>query len=67
MEEFDNLKIEHAFMKAIFMNYQKRSKRSQLKQWDLYKKQVGELFRKHLSPIGKMKSCINYTWKPINE
>jgi hypothetical protein len=29
MEEFDNLKMEHAFMKAKLLIYQKRSKRSQ--------------------------------------
>jgi hypothetical protein len=28
MEEFDNLKMEHAFMKAKLLIYQKRSKRS---------------------------------------
>ncbi len=30
MEEFDNLKMEHAFMKAELLIYQKRSKRSQV-------------------------------------
>ncbi len=29
MEEFDNLKMEHAFMKVELLIYQKRSKRSQ--------------------------------------
>jgi hypothetical protein len=28
MEEFDNFKMEHALMKAKFLTYQKRSKRS---------------------------------------
>jgi hypothetical protein len=31
MEEFDNLKMEHAFMKAELLIYQKRSKRNQTK------------------------------------
>jgi hypothetical protein len=31
MEEFNNLKIKHAFMKAELLIYQKRSKRSQAK------------------------------------
>jgi len=43
MEEFDNLKMEHAFMKVALLIYQKRSKRSQAKQWELYKEQVGEI------------------------
>jgi hypothetical protein len=32
MEEFDNLKMEHVFMKVELLNYQKRSKRNQSKQ-----------------------------------
>jgi hypothetical protein len=31
MEEFDNLKMEHAFMKTKLLIYQKRSKISQVK------------------------------------
>jgi hypothetical protein len=45
MEEFDNLKMEHAFMKAKFLTYQKRSKRNQAKQWELYKEQANEIIR----------------------
>jgi hypothetical protein len=40
MEEFDNLKMEHALMKAELLICQKRSKRSQVEQWELYKKQI---------------------------
>jgi hypothetical protein len=43
MEEFDNLKMEHAFMKVELLTYQKGSKRSQIEQWELYKEQVGEI------------------------
>jgi hypothetical protein len=43
MEEFDNLKMEHAFMKAELLIYKNRSKRSQVKQWELYKEQIGEI------------------------
>jgi hypothetical protein len=43
MEEFDNLKMEHAFMKVELLIYQKRNKRSQAKQWELYKEQIGEI------------------------
>ncbi len=42
MEEFNNLKMEHAFMNKKNLIYQKKSKRSQVKQWELYKEQVGE-------------------------
>jgi FMN-dependent NADH-azoreductase len=35
----------HAFMKAKFLNYQKRNKISQVKQWELYKKQVAEIIQ----------------------
>jgi hypothetical protein len=43
MEEFENLKMEHAFMKAELLIYQKRSKRSQVEQWELSKEQIGEI------------------------
>jgi hypothetical protein len=43
MEEFDNLKMEHAFMKVELLIYQKRRKRNQVEQWDLYKEQVREI------------------------
>ncbi len=59
MEEFDNLKMEHAFMKVALLIYQKRSKRSQAKQWELYKEQVGEIIWEALKPTGKIKSCTN--------
>jgi hypothetical protein len=45
MEEFRNLKLEYAFMKAKLLIYQKRSKKSQAEQWELYKEQVGEIIR----------------------
>jgi hypothetical protein len=32
MAEFDNLKMDHAFMKVELLIYQKRSKRNQAKQ-----------------------------------
>jgi len=40
MEEFDNLKMEHVFMKAELLIYNKRSKRSQVEEWDLYKEKI---------------------------
>jgi hypothetical protein len=43
MEEFNNLKMEYAFMKVEFLIYRKRSKKSQVEQWELYKEQVGEI------------------------
>ncbi len=43
MEELDKLKMEFAFMTAKILIYQKRSKRSQAKQWKFYKKQIGEI------------------------
>ncbi len=43
VEEFNNLKMEHAFMKAELLIYQKRNKRSQAKQWELYKEQINEI------------------------
>jgi DNA repair ATPase RecN len=45
MEEFDNLKMEHALMKVEFLIYQKRNKRSQVEQWELYKKQITEIIQ----------------------
>jgi hypothetical protein len=42
MEEFDNLKMEHAFMKAKLLIYHKRS---QAKQWELYKEKIGEIIQ----------------------
>lgn len=46
MGEFENLKMEYAFMKVRLWIYQKRSKRSQAKQWELYKQQIGEIIQK---------------------
>jgi hypothetical protein len=43
MEEFDNLKMEYAFMNGKFLIYQKKSKRSQAEQWESYKEQVSEI------------------------
>jgi L-2-hydroxyglutarate oxidase LhgO len=43
MEEFDNLKMEYDFMKIELLIYQKRSKKSQAKQWGLYKEQINEI------------------------
>jgi hypothetical protein len=43
MEEFNNLKMEHAFMKVELLIYQKRRKRSQAEQWELYKEQIDEI------------------------
>jgi hypothetical protein len=40
MEEFNNLKMEHAFMKTELLIYQKRS---QVEQWELYKEQIDEI------------------------
>jgi hypothetical protein len=37
MEEFNNLKMEYAFMKADLLIYQKKNKRSQAKQWEFYR------------------------------
>jgi hypothetical protein len=43
MEEFDNLKMEHAFMKAELLIYKKRSKRIQVEKWELYKEKIDEI------------------------
>ncbi len=43
MEEFDNLKMEHAFMKVELLIYKKRSKRSQVEEWELYKEKINEI------------------------
>jgi hypothetical protein len=45
MEEFDNLKMEYAIMKAKLWIYQQRSKRSQVEQWKLHKEQVSEIIQ----------------------
>jgi hypothetical protein len=45
MGEFDNSKVEHAFMKAKLLIYQKRSKRSQAEQWELYKEKISEIIQ----------------------
>ncbi len=43
MEEFDNLKMEYAFMKVELLMYQKRSKKNEVKQLELYKEQIDEI------------------------
>ncbi len=43
MEEFHNLKMEYVFMNVELLIYQKRSKKSQAEQWELYKEQVSEI------------------------
>ncbi len=53
MEEFDNLKMEHAFMEAKLLIYQKRSKRNQAKWWELYKEQVGKIIHETFESYGK--------------
>jgi hypothetical protein len=58
MEEFNNLKMEYAFMKANILIYLKKSKRIQTKQWQLYKGQIGEIFGRHLNLTRKTRSCI---------
>jgi hypothetical protein len=45
MEEFDNLKMEHAFMKAKLLTYQKGSNRSQVEKWELYKEKISEIIQ----------------------
>ncbi len=45
MEEFDNLKMEYAFMNVELLIYQKKSKRSQVKAWEFYNEQVDEIIR----------------------
>jgi hypothetical protein len=46
MEEFNNLKMEHAFMKVELLIYHKRSKRNLADQWEFYKKQVSKIIQK---------------------
>ncbi len=45
MEDFNNLKMEHDFMKVELLIYQKRSKRNEAEQWELYKEQIGEIIQ----------------------
>ncbi len=54
-EEFDNLKMEYAFMNGKFLIYQKKSKRSQAEQWESYKEQVGEIIWEALESYWKDK------------
>jgi hypothetical protein len=67
MEEFENLKMEHVFMKAKILIYQKRNKRSQANSGSCISNKLVKLFGRHLSPIGKTRSCINCAWKPTNK
>jgi hypothetical protein len=67
MEEFNNLKMEYAFVKADLLIYQKKSKRSQAKQWEFYKEQVGEIFGRRLNLTEKTRKCISSAWRPINK
>jgi hypothetical protein len=39
------LKMEHDFMKVELLIYQKRSKRNEAEQWELYKEQIGEIIQ----------------------
>jgi hypothetical protein len=59
MEEFNILKMEYAFMKVNLLIYQKKSKRTQAKQWELYKGQIGENSKRHLNLTRKTRGCIN--------
>jgi hypothetical protein len=59
MEEFDNLKMKHSFMKTKLLIYQKRSKRSEAKQWELYKEQVGEIIREAFESYQKDKELYH--------
>lgn len=45
MEDFNNLKMEYDFMKVELLIYQKRSKRSQVEQWELYEEKIGEIIQ----------------------
>jgi hypothetical protein len=67
MEEFNNLKMEYAFMKADLLIYQEKSKRSQAKQWEFYREQVDEIFGRRLNLTEKIRRCISCTWRPINK
>jgi hypothetical protein len=64
MEEFDNVKMEHAFMKTIFliyqMIYQNNNKRSQVEQWELHKEQVNEIIREAFESYWKDEEL--YQW-----
>jgi hypothetical protein len=46
MEEFNYFKMEYVFMKVELPIYQKMSKKSQAKQWELYKEQANAIIRK---------------------
>lgn len=46
MEEFDNLKMEYAFMKVTLLIYWYKSIKNQAEQWALHKKQVSEIIWK---------------------
>jgi hypothetical protein len=45
MEEFDNLKTKHAFMKAKLPIYQKGNNRNQVEQWEQCREQIGEIIQ----------------------
>jgi hypothetical protein len=64
MEEFDNLKMEHAFTKAKLMIYQKRNKKSQTNNGSYIRNKLVKLFERHLNPIRKTRSCTSCVWRP---
>jgi hypothetical protein len=57
MEEFSNLKVEHAFMKTKLLIYKKKVKEIKSNNGRSYtRNKLVNVFGRHLSPIRKMKS-----------
>jgi len=59
MEEFDNLTMEYAFMKAKLLFYQIKVRKVKLNNGSFIRSKLMRLFKRHLSPIRKMKRCTS--------
>jgi hypothetical protein len=58
MEEFDNLKMEYAFMKAKLLFTSRRAKGAKQNNGHCIRNKLVKLFGKHLGPTRRMKNFI---------
>jgi hypothetical protein len=59
MEKFNNLKMEHAFMKVELLIYYNKTKEIQQNNGSHIKSKLAKLFERVLNLIRKMRSCIS--------
>jgi hypothetical protein len=65
MEEFDNLKMEYAFMKAELLR--KGTKETKPNSGNFTSNKLWRSFGRRLNPTKKMKSWTSYAWRRTRE